>query len=308
MPNPHGQPGGAATPDGFRIDPRAARRAFARAAGLDPHKDVLAREVERRMAERLELVKLAPACILDAGAGAGASVGPLRVRFPRAELYALDITLAALQMIVQPMPKRALNWVRGVVPARAICGDLAHLPLTSTSMGMIWSNLALNWASDLPATLREWNRVLVVEGLLMFSCFGPDTLRELRTAGAAVHNFVDMHDIGDMLVNAGFAEPVMDMERITLTYADVGALVRDLRATGQTNVLAARARGLRGRSYWHAVQARYERLRQEGRLPATIEIVFGHAWKVAPRGPEGERADGRTIVRFEPSAASRRRT
>jgi malonyl-CoA O-methyltransferase len=294
-----------AAPDGFRIDQSAARRAFARVASLDPKQDV-----ERRMAERLELVKLAPQRVLDAGSGAGASSESLRRRFPRAELYDVDVTLGALRGPGQPFTARAMNWVRGVVPSRSICADLSVLPLRPASINMIWSNLALNWASDLPATLQEWNRVLAIEGLLTFSCYGPDTLRELRSAGAGVHDFVDMHDLGDMLVNAGFAEPVMDMERITLTYADVRALVRDLRATGQVNVLAARRRGLRGRTYWREIEACYEAHRQisnekqVGRLPATIEIVYGHAWKVASR----VREDGRAIVNFDPGFSRSRRT
>jgi malonyl-CoA O-methyltransferase len=136
----------------------------------------------------------------------------------------------------------------------------------------------------------------------MFSCYGPDTLKELKRAFAAdgdadhVHDFVDMHDLGDMLSTCGFAAPVMDMEVITLTYADVDALFADLRATGQVNALAGRRRGLTGKGVFGAVRAAYEKLRCDGSLPASFEIVYGHAWKPEPRTVE----DGRAIVKLQP--------
>ena len=143
--------------------------------------------------------------------------------------------------------------------------------------------------------------MLKIGGLLMFSCYGPDTLKELRSAFAArdgaahVHSFIDMHDLGDMLSACGYAAPVMDMEFITLTYADADALFADLRATGQVNALADRRRGLTGKGVFGAMRAAYETLRRDGRLPASFEIVYGHAWKPQPRVSE----DGRAIVKIE---------
>jgi malonyl-CoA O-methyltransferase len=161
---------------------------------------------------------------------------------------------------------------------------------------MVWSNMALHWAADPLAALREFHRVMEIDGLLMFSTLGPDTLAVLRqAAGAArVHEFADMHDLGDMLVAAGFAEPVMDMERLTVVYADGAALLADLRASGQTSARADRARGLAGRGFLGALHAGLAAQLRDGKLPVSFEIVYGHAWKAAPK----RTADGRSVVRF----------
>ena len=177
---------------------------------------------------------------------------------------------------------------------------MARLPLAPASVEFVWSNMALHWAADPLAALREFHRVLALDGLLMFSTLGPDTLAELRAAagGARVHAFADMHDLGDMLVAAGFAEPVMDMERVTLVYDDGAALLADLRASGQTNALAARvgvpARGLSGRRFLASLHGRLAAQSREGKLPVSYEVLYGHAWKAAPK----RSADGRSIVRF----------
>ncbi len=163
---------------------------------------------------------------------------------------------------------------------------------------MVWSNMALHWAADPQRAIEEFHRVLEVEGLLMFSTLGPDTLKELRTAFPAaggaprVHGFIDMHDLGDMLVAAGFAAPVMDTETLTLTYASVDAMVADLRDTGQTCALAGRARGWLGKGRWKQARNALEAGMREGRFPLTAEVVYGHAWKPAPR----KTRDGHAIV------------
>jgi malonyl-CoA O-methyltransferase len=290
--------------DGW-LDRRAARRWFERAA-VAPAADALAREVERRMAERLAYVRHDPACILNAGCGAvGCAV--LRNRFPAAEVFAIDSALGQLTRSsdARPMVERALALLRGS-RERLVCADISALPLKPGACGMIWSNLALAWSADLDATIREWHRVLSVGGLLMFSTYGPDTLKELRAtfldALPHVHPFLDMHDIGDALVAAGFADPVMDMEPITLTYASLDGLVADLRATGQRNAHAERRRALTGARRWARVRAAYAALARDGRVPATFEIVYGHAWKAAPRVA----ADGRAIIRIDRNRARRK--
>jgi len=192
---------------------------------------------------------------------------------------------------------------------RIVCigADFAAVPLPAASVDLAWSNLALHCAGDPQPALKELRRVLKVGGLLMFSCYGPDTLKELKSAFAAhdsaahVHDCIDMHDLGDMLSACGYAAPVMDMELVTLTYADVDALLADLRATGQVNALAGRRRGLTGKGVFRAMRAAYEKLRHDGRLPASFEIVYGHAWKPQQRVTE----DGRAIVRLEPPRARR---
>jgi malonyl-CoA O-methyltransferase len=199
---------------------------------------------------------------------------------------------------------RLAGWSAGPrrqAPAAFACGDIAALPFAAASFELVWSNLALQWLSDLPHALGELRRVLAVGGLLSFTTFGPDTLKELRGAFAGVDahthvsRFVDMHDVGDALVHAGFADPVMDMECLTLTYADARAMMRDLRAIGATNATQGRPRGLMGRGRYASVVAALGALARDGRIPATFEVIYGHAWKAPPKTT----AEGLPIVRLE---------
>lgn len=225
------------------------------------------------MRERLDYVKIAPRRILDAGSGPAREARALGARYRGAQVVALDYSHAML-----PRPRRIERWLgRGVA---SVCGDLASLPLEAASVDLVWSNMALHWVSDPLAVFREFARVLMPQGLLMFSTLGPDTLKELRAAAgpSRVHAFVDMHDLGDMLVAAGLTAPVMDMEIITIDYQEGARLLADLRASGQTNARADRARGLSGRKFG-------ERLRQglDASPRMTYEIVYGHAWNRAQR-------------------------
>lgn len=281
------------------IDRRAVRRASSRAAATYAAAAVLAREVEARMLERLQYVKLAPARMLDAGCGVGHGAARLAERYPGGRVLALDFALPMLQAAQrrEPWLRRALKRAR----VDCLCADLDALPLSAASVDLAWSNLALHCAGDPQPALKELRRVLKVGGLLMFSCYGPDTLKELKSAFAAhdaaarVHDFIDMHDLGDMLSHCGYSAPVMDMELITLTYAGVDALLEDLRATGQQNALAGRSRGPTGKGVFGAMRAAYEKLRRDGRLPASFEIIYGHAWKPQPRLAD----DGRAIVKLD---------
>jgi malonyl-CoA O-methyltransferase len=286
------------------IDRSAMRRAYSSAAASYAGAAVLAREVEARMLERLQYIKLEPGRILDAGCGVGHGARRLAERYPDAQVVGLDF---AYPMLQQTVPGRNA-WLRRLFKRPRVvclCADFASVPLPAASADLVWSNLALHCAGDPQPALQELRRVLKVGGLLMFSCYGPDTLRELRAAFAEhdgaphVHGFIDMHDLGDMLSVCGFSAPVMEMEVITLTYVDTTALFADLCATGQQNVLAGRRRGLTGKGVLGAMQRAYEDLRHEGRLPATFEIVYGHAWKPEQRNAD----DGRAIVRMpEPRA------
>ena len=243
------------------IDARAARRRFERAAASYADASRLEAEVGARMLARLDYIKLAPRRILDAGSGPAREAKALAGRYPQARFLALDFAL--------PMLRRRF-WDKRLL----LCGDILHLPLAAASVDLVWSNMALHWAADPGAALREFERVLAPEGLLMFSTLGPDTLKELRAAAGAprVHAFVDMHDLGDMLVAAGFAAPVMDMEMIAMEYRQGADLLADLRASGQTSARADRARGLAGRRFG-------ARLRERLEPRATFEVVYGHAWK-----------------------------
>jgi len=244
-----------------------------------------------RALERLDLVKLDPAAIIDAGCGTGFASPALHKRYPRAKLVALDIAPAMLRKA----RSRISVWKKWIGSNRDVfvCGDNERLPLRSACVDMLWSNLAFQWVNDLPAVFAESQRVLRPGGLLMFTTFGPDTLKELRAACAAdgkvhVNRFIDMHDIGDMMIGAGFADPVMDMEYVTLTYTDVRSVMRELKALGAHNVAVGRNRGLTGKQTLREIERRYESFRQAERLPATFEIIYGHAWKPLPRtGPGG---------------------
>jgi malonyl-CoA O-methyltransferase len=278
------------------LDHAAARRAADRAARRGPFPDPLGVEIGRRMLERLDYVKLAPRRILVLGGDGEA----LRARYPTAQVLAVGDPPTG-PGVRQRLPWRAR--IGSLFAARrreTLIASIGRLPIAADSCDLVWSNLALA-RTDEPATvLREWSRAAATEGLLMFSSLGPDTLKELRAAFADdprphVHPFVDMHDLGDMLVAAGFADPVMDMEIVTLTYARVDDLIADLRASGDVNSLAARRRGLTGRRVWDRVRRAYAEHAREGRLPASFEVVYGHAWKPRPRVA----ADGRQIIKFD---------
>jgi malonyl-CoA O-methyltransferase len=296
-------------PDPILFDKRRIRRNFARAAPGYDNGAVLSGEVCARMLERLDLVRLTPARILDVGSGTGVAARAVARRYPQALVAALDFCLPALRL-----QRRSGLWSTVVRIAlrravRCVCADFERLPVRNGSIDLVVSNLALHWSDAPEAALGEMQRVLRGDGLLMFTTLGPDTLRELAKASAdvrglsPVHRFVDMHDLGDMLIRGGFADPVMDMEYITLTYAALEDLFRDLRASG---AMSARAGGigLRTPRWRDRLIQRYELLRQEGRLPATFEIIYGHAWKAERATPQrrpGVTSDGRAVIRFDRS-------
>lgn len=290
------------------IELARVRRLFAQPARVAPS-DFLRREIAGRMHERLALVKIAPQRVLDAGCGAGADLALLQKDYPAAQVIGLDAApaMAAAAQAAPATAGRALNqFLSRLLPAKSgidlLAGDFGDLPFGPNSIDLVWSNLALLWHPQPDRVFAEWRRVLRVEGLLMFSTFGPDTLRELRAAFAEVDEhahvlpFVDMHDFGDQLVAAGFSTPVMDMEVITVTYDSAQALLADARALGG-NPLATRRRTLMGRAAGQRLEAALERGRRpDGKLALTFEVIYGHAFRPAPRVT----AAGEAIVRFQP--------
>ncbi len=289
------------------IDLSVVRSLFSRTARI-AGTQFLRREIAARMHERLDLVKIAPRRVLDAGCGEGADLGLLQKDYPAAQIIGLDASRAMLEAARAPASAlKSLNsMLSRLLPAKAgvdlLCGDFGDLPFGPNSVDLVWSNLALHWHPQPDRVFTEWRRVLRVDGLLMFSNFGPDSLRELRSAfaeldgGAHVLPFVDMHDFGDQLVEAGFSTPVMDMEVITVTYDTAAALLADARALGG-NPLATRRRGLVGRAAWARMLAAIERQRRpDGKLALTFEVIYGHAFRPAPRVT----AAGEAIVRFAP--------
>jgi malonyl-CoA O-methyltransferase len=291
----------------FELDPHEVRRAFDHAAASYDAHAVLQREVCDRLLERLDFMKLQPERVLDVGCGTGYGLAHLRERYAAAELCALDLAPAMLHAAQARLPQphwtqraRALLSPHASPLTHTLCADMERLPLTVNSVNLLWSSLAMQWARDLDATIKGFHRVLAPGGLLVFATFGPDTLKELRTAFAAiddaphVNRFVDLHDIGDMLVHAGFSSPVMEMEMLTLTYADLKTLMRDLKGIGAHNAATSRKRGLLGKSAWAKLEQAYETQRLEGRLPATYEVIYGHAWV----GDKMQREDGRQVIQF----------
>lgn len=239
------------------------------------------------MLERLDYVRIRPRRILDAGSGPGTWARALGERYPHAEVLALDFSRA---MLAQADPGWLQRLMRGR-RYRRVCADFTRLPFAPGSFDLVWCNMALHWSDPL-AAFAEFQRTLATEGLLMFTTLGPDSLKELRAAagGQRVHNFIDMHDLGDMLIAAGFSAPVMDMEMLSVAYAEPQRLLEDLRLSGQTSARVDRMRGLTGKRFLGALRTALTGVSQ-----ATYEVVYGHAWKGAPKTD----AQGRAIVQVE---------
>ena len=285
------------------VDPRAVRAGFARAAAGYDRAAAFQREIGSRLMQRLDYIRIAPRAILDAGCGTGEALAGLAARYPHARVFGIDCAYPMVEAARRrgdaghSLLRRLLRPVAGAHGGASpglVCADMLALPFAPRSIDLVWSNLALQWVNDLPAAFEQFRRVLSVGGLLSFTTFGPDTLHEVREAfaglGTGTHTsrFIDMHDIGDMLVHGGFADPVMDMEKVTLTYATPQAMLGELKAIGATNRTLGRPRGLTGRKTWSAMLARLEASAKDGRIPATFEVIYGHAWKAEPRRtPEG---------------------
>nr|WP_201762678.1 methyltransferase domain-containing protein [Paraburkholderia hospita] len=298
-------------------DSRRLRKIFDRRAATFNDVAFLPREIAQRMRERLDYIKVNPAQVLDAGCGAGDDLPALRERFPEAPVFGTDLSRAMLARAVQH-DATDTSW-RRFLPAslgkalgsrgpRFAQADFSALPFAAGAFEFIWSNLALHWHSRPDLVFPEWQRVLKVNGLLMFSTLGPDTLKELRGAYAEIEaahgvnthkhviDFVDMHDLGDMLVESGFEIPVMDQETLTITYKSPESLLADVRRWGAYPFRREASPGVASRRMQKALLAALEaRRRTDGTIPLTFEVIYGHAWKAVPRmTPEGH-----GIVRIE---------
>jgi malonyl-CoA O-methyltransferase len=288
------------------LDTQRVRDQFQRVAATYADAAVVQREVGKRLLERFDVMRIAPEAILDVACGPGTHTAQLAARFPEAVVTAVDQSPSMVARAVPP----AVGWLTrltGLGPRPRIRGlvcNMAALPLPREHADVLWSNFALQWANDLPALFAEWSRVLKIGGVVMFTAPGPDTLIELRRAvnlvgensDARVQRFTDLHDIGDMLIHAGFADPVMDMEVITLEYATAGALWRDLKAQGAGNAMQPRPRGLLTPRKLHAIEAALDSARKaNGPIRISVEVIYGHAWKVAPK----KTAEGHAVVRVE---------
>ena len=265
----------------IRPDKQAIRAAFEASAARYDEVAFLQREVASRLLERLDLLRMTPETILDLGSGTGHCTEALSQRYPNARLVALDLA----ESMLQRTRKRFSRWQRFRKKHGFVSGDAERLPFADNSFDMLFSNLTVQWCDNLEQTFGEFRRVLKPGGVLFYTTLGPDTLNELRASWAQVdervhvNTFLDLHDVGDAMLRARLAEPVMDMEHITLTYRDSMGLMRDLKELGAHNVNPGRSQGLTGPRKLKAVMQAYEQFRQaDGLLPATYEVVYGHAW------------------------------
>ncbi len=286
------------------------QRLFAQPLRCEPSQ-FLRREIAGRMFERLSLIKIQPEAVLDAGCGEGDDLIALAQAFPAADLHGIDISPNMLQAArdrgmqsYSLMRKLLSRWKLNSLqrpPVTLTCAEFSELPLSAASVNLLWSNLALHWHPQPHKVIREWARVMRVDGLLMFSAFGPDAFLQLREAYSNLGirppmlPFVDLHDYGDMLVEAGFADPVMDMEKLNITYSSADKLLSDVRAFGG-NPLLERANGMTGRHRWNALRGELEQQKSsDERISLTVEVIYGHAF--LPR-PKKTRA-GESIIHFK---------
>lgn len=282
---------------------RAARRSRARAAATYDAHAAVQREVANRLLQRLDLMQIAPAVILDLGAATGAALQDLERRYRQATVLLLDPVPEMLRYA-----RRRRGWFSR---SHLLCAEAAQTGLKAGAVDFIFSNLALHWCPDPDAVFRECRRILKPQGLLLFSTVGPSTLQELRAAWAQidhephVHLFMDMHDLGDALIRAGFSAPVMERDNLCVTYREFGGLVADLRATGAVNSHPGRRRGLRASRTREALARAYEQARRHGVLPATVEVISGHAWAPAE---DTRPQDGSTVATFPLRKLGRRQT
>lgn len=278
------------------IDRQAMRAAFEKAASCYDASAVLQQEVADRLVERMDLMSMKPQSILDVGSGTGFVSQLLAQRFPKAKITALDL---AFNMLKQAKNKSTFKQ-RWNKQFNYINAEVENLPLADSSAELIISGLTMQWCQDLPKVFKEFKRVLKPNGLLLFSSFGPDTLKELRQSWAEVDElphvniFADMHNVGDALLQSGFADPVMDMEMLTVTYKDVKTVMQDLKQIGAHNVMQGRSHNITGKTKLKKMIQAYEQFRVDGLVPVTHEIVYGHAWM-----PEEKNNKSAVVVPFQ---------
>jgi len=254
-------------------DHQAVRYAFDRIAGIYDEHAALEQEVGSRLLERLDFHRLAPQRIVDLGCGTGRASAELKARFRKAQVIGLD---SSQMMLAQLRRRSAL-----LRPLRAVCANFVALPLPDWSSELVISNLAMQWSIDLESLFTEIRRILAPGGMLLFSSLGPGSLRELRTALAdcgvadSLREFADILDVGNALVAAGFQEPVMDAERITLSYPDSDTLLNELEATGSALLLSGKHNLA---DIVGGLDAAYQRFKVDGRYPVSYEIVYGAAF------------------------------
>lgn len=269
----------------------AALRSFDRASGSFDDADFIHAESRKRLFERLELVNIEPSVILDLGAGTGKGSSELASTYPGAQIVSVDRSVAML--------RRAR--ARCGDSVALLAGDAERLAFADRSVDLVFANLLLPWCAP-DVVFAEVARVLREDGVFCFASLGPDTLAEVRQAWSGVddkihvHGFVDMHDLGDLVLRSGLTDPVMDVDTMQVTYRDLPSLVGDLRSCGATNVAGGRRTTLTGRRRWEGFKNALEATRDGERFSITVELIFGQAFG---GGPRPNRETGETVVSAE---------
>ena len=270
-------------------------RAFSKAARHYDEVAILQQEIATRLLERLQYMKITPSVVLNIGCRTGQWSQSLAQLYPSATIFSLSISTSMLQCA------KKQNTV-----ANGVCFDPYALPFANDSVDLVFSNLFLHWCAHPNNFLKEIHRVLRADGVLLFSTLGPDSLQELRASWAEVddkphvHHFADMHDIGDCLLQNQFADPVMDMEVVTFAYKEVENLIQDLKTTGTHNLHLKRRRQLTGKKRFCAFKNAYQQFRaSDGSIPATFEVIYGHAWGIKQLSGFSANNDGEVHIPIE---------
>ena len=276
--------------DPFLLDSRDVRRRFDRAADTFGAADFVHGVTRDGLLTRLQPLRIDAKAVLDLGAAAGSATALLRKRFSGAHVVSLDLSRNMLRQ-----RKRRWRWFTRTSSVQA---DAQSLPFVDQSFDVVFANLLLPWVNDPAAVLAEVSRVLRKGGVLAFATLGPDSLKQLSRAWgqvdnlahvnhAHVHRFLDMHDIGDALVRAGLADPVLDVDRLTVKYPDARKLFRDLTLSGSRNSLAGRRRGLLGKGQFDRLVAALSEATPGAGIEVDLELVYGHCWSTGPRNEPG---------------------
>jgi len=245
------------------------RNSFNNASSKYNENAFLQNEIASRLSEKLKVISIKPESIIDLGSGTGFLSEKTANIFPDASLICLDFAQQSLIKNTQKLK---------------VCADAYQLPFKSNSIDFVISNLMMQWCPDLKTLFDECHRVLKPQGLILFTTFGPETLKELKRSWsvvdkeAHVNEFIDMHDIGDQMIQSGFQSPIMEMEKLTLTYEKVLDLMKDLKGIGAQSV-ENRSKSLTGKTKFNKMIEMYESYRENGKIPATYEVIYGHAWK-----------------------------
>ena len=259
----------------MKVSKKQVQTAFSNAANTYDEAAVVQNEILERLLERLEILHQGDARVLDLGSGTGLARSQIQTRYGQEQYFAIDI---AEKMLAYANAKFGSQ--------QSVCGDVESLPYKENSFDLIFSASTLQWCNQIEMAFQEALRILKQNGLFMFSSFGPDTLKELRECfnkidpGPHVNTFVDIHDLGDALTAIGFSDVVMESEIITVEYTDPIQILRDLQATGATNHLVDRSKGLLGKQSLNQLFEEYQKLKLENdKYPATFEVIYGHGWK-----------------------------